>query len=69
MDQEREQYECAGCGGALRASDVVLAWWPVHPKWVPGQARMAFIHVGCAAPLQSLEVEPAQPLARIISRL
>jgi hypothetical protein len=59
--------ECAGCGGALYLSDTVIAWWPVHPRWVPGSPQMAFMHERCAAPLRSFEVKPPQTLAQVLS--
>jgi hypothetical protein len=59
--------ECAGCGGELYLRDTVIAWWPIHPRWVPGISHMAFIHVGCAAPLRSFEMKGPQTLAQALS--
>jgi hypothetical protein len=68
-EQARESASpfCAGCGSELFPWDVVIAWWPIHPKWVPGSSQMAFIHEVCAAPLRSFEVKQPQTLAQVMA--
>ena len=65
--ESTRSFECAGCGGELFFRDTVIAWWPVHPAWVPGRSDMAFIHLHCAAPLQSFGTKPPQSLEQALS--
>ena len=58
---------CSGCGSELFPWDVVIAWWPIHPKWVPGSSHMAYIHERCAAPLRSFEIKSPQTLAQVLA--